>query len=87
MSEKVTQKPTSKQSAEQAEHMVVYHAPVDLNEADSPSEQLNAILAHLKLKQQWLAKQPAEAILGLFDTARKTWAETPELDPYRHTGT
>lgn len=86
MSEKVTKKPTSKQSAEQAEHMVVYHTPVDLNESDSPSEQLNAILAHLKLKQKWLAKQPAEAILGLFDTARKTWAENPELDPYRHTG-
>lgn len=86
MSEKVTQKSLAKQLGSLKESITVYHSPVELDASLQPSQQLDLILETLKQKQKWLAKQPLEAILGLLDTARKTWAETPELDPYRHTG-
>lgn len=86
MSEKVTQKSSTKQLGSQKESITVYYSPVELDDSLQPSQQLDLILETLKKKQKWLAKQPLEAILGLLDAARKTWAETPELDPYRHTG-
>jgi phenylacetate-coenzyme A ligase PaaK-like adenylate-forming protein len=86
MSEKVTKKATSKQLSNQQEEMAIYHSPVKVDESLLPSEQLDTILLALKQKQKWLAAQPLEAILGLLNAARNTWAETPELESYRHTG-
>lgn len=86
MSEKVAKKPTAQQLANHKEKIEIYHTPIEVDETLLPSEQLDTILCALKEKQKWLAKQPLEAILGLLNMARKTWAETPELDPYRHTG-
>ncbi|CAM3890851.1 acyl-CoA reductase [Vibrio aquimaris] len=86
MSEKVVKKPSTRIAGELEEQMVIYHSSVTLDESLPASQQLTIIFDSLKEKQKWLAKQPVESILGLFNEARKTWAETPELDPYRHTG-
>ncbi|EJN6712676.1 acyl-CoA reductase [Vibrio vulnificus] len=86
MSEKVTRKASSTQLAHQEEKMVIYHSPICVDDTLLPSAQLDSILQALKAKQAWLAEQPLEAIIGLFNAARKTWADNPELAPYRHTG-
>lgn len=86
MSEKVTKKVSSQQLGQQDERMTIYHSPLRLEENLRPSQQLDSMFETLKENQKWLAKQPLEAILGLVNEARKQWAETPELDPYRHTG-
>lgn len=86
MSEKVTKKAPSAASQSEPEQITIYHAPIDVDKTLTAPEQLEVILCALKKKQKWLAKQPLEAILGLLNTARKTWADIPELEPYRNTG-
>jgi phenylacetate-coenzyme A ligase PaaK-like adenylate-forming protein len=86
MSEKVVKKVAINSRLSQDDHIIIYHSPVNLNPTLSAVDKLDKIFIKLKDKQRWLSNQPLEAILGLLNLARLTWAKTPELDPYRHTG-
>lgn len=47
--------------------------------AEEPLAQMKEVIASLKSQQEWLSKQPVDAIIGLIGEVAKKWASDPKL--------
>lgn len=47
--------------------------------AEEPLAQMKEVIASLKSQQEWLSKQPVDAIIGLIGEVAKKWAADPKL--------
>ncbi len=47
--------------------------------AEEPLAQMKEVIASLKSQQEWLSKQPVDAIMGLIGEVAKKWATDPKL--------
>lgn len=54
----------------------LHHAPV---KAEAPIEQMKEIIASLRERQEWLYRQPVEAIIGLIAEVARRWASALHL--------
>lgn len=61
----------------------LYQHPI---KAEEPLAQMKEIIASLKSQQEWLNKQPIEAIIGLIGEVAKKWATNPKLQRIKDRG-
>jgi len=69
---------TGEESMENGERLEIYLHQHPIN-AEEPLAQLKEIVDSLKQQQEWLIKQPVEAIIGLIGEVAKKWATDPKL--------
>ncbi len=54
--------------------------------AEEPLSQLKEMIAALKAQQEWLNKQPVDALIGLIGEVAKKWATDPKLQRIKDRG-
>ncbi len=54
--------------------------------AEEPLSQLKEMIAALKAQQEWLNKQPVDALIGLIGEVAKKWATNPKLQRIKDRG-
>lgn len=53
---------------------------------EDQNSQLRSIISSLKKEQQWIRRQPTEAIIGLISSVAKTWIDNPNLQSLKEKG-
>lgn len=78
LSSKLTFRKKEETRSQEAEKLdvLVYSQPLH---EEAPLNQLKELLAHLRAKQEWLADQPTEALIGLIAETAKKWRNDPSL--------